>query len=173
MISFSHTRYDLHTEISISCHSHYEIILIADTPWSKKPCQGILINNVWFVFYMRLNLVFIKHALTFLKYSLLLKEAKNKNPPTWFFNEIKVWRKHSDHISFSPLIFWLQTNSICETTYFWKMIAIDRMQHWLSINYSFIFVLISLASLVSMRKIQENFHTKMRLISNNQSIGIK
>ena len=29
---FLHTRYDLHMEISISCHSHYEIILIADTP---------------------------------------------------------------------------------------------------------------------------------------------
>ena len=65
MISFSHTRYDLHTEISISCHSHYEIILIADTPWSKKPCQGILINNVWFVFYMRLNLVFYKTRINF------------------------------------------------------------------------------------------------------------
>ena len=33
------------------------------------------------------------------------------------------------------------------------------------INYSFIFVLISLTSLVSMRKIQKNFHTKMRLVS--------
>ena len=43
--------------------------------------------------------------------------------------------------------------------------AIDRMQKWLPINYSFIFVLISLTSLVSMRKIQKNFHTKMRLVS--------
>ena len=43
--------------------------------------------------------------------------------------------------------------------------TIDRMQKWLPINYSFIFVLISLTSLVSMRKIQKNFHTKMRLIS--------
>ena len=42
---------------------------------------------------------------------------------------------------------------------------IDRMQKWLPINYSFIFVLISLTSLVSMRKIQKNFHTKMRLVS--------
>ena len=43
--------------------------------------------------------------------------------------------------------------------------AIDRMQKWLPINYSFIFVLISLTSLVSMRKRQKNFHTKMRLVS--------
>ena len=42
---------------------------------------------------------------------------------------------------------------------------IDQMQKWLPINYSFIFVLISLTSLVSMRKIQKNFHTKMRLVS--------
>ena len=42
---------------------------------------------------------------------------------------------------------------------------IDRLQKWLPINYSFIFVLISLTSLVGMRKIKKNFHTKMRLIS--------
>ena len=46
-----------------------------------------------------------------------------------------------------------------------KSVAIDRMQKWLPINYSFIFVLISLTSLVSMRNIQKNFHTKMRLVS--------
>ena len=47
---------------------------------------------------------------------------------------------------------------------------IDRMQKWL--NYSFIFVLISLTSLGCMRKIQKNFLTKMRLIS-SISISIK
>ena len=46
-----------------------------------------------------------------------------------------------------------------------KSVAIDRMQKWLPINYSFIFVLISLTSRVSMRNIQKNFHTKMRLVS--------
>ena len=45
------------------------------------------------------------------------------------------------------------------------VIIIDRMQKWLPINYSFIFVLIRLTSLVSMRKIQKNFHRKMRLVS--------
>ena len=38
------------------------------------------------------------------------------------------------------------------------------MQNWLPINYSFIFVLISLTSLISMRKIRKNFHAKMRLV---------
>ena len=45
------------------------------------------------------------------------------------------------------------------------LIPLDRMQKWLPINYSFIFVLISLTSLGCMRKIQKNFHTKMRLVS--------
>ena len=43
--------------------------------------------------------------------------------------------------------------------------TIHRMHKWPPINYSFIFVLISLTSLVSMRKIQKNFHTKTRLVS--------
>ena len=43
--------------------------------------------------------------------------------------------------------------------------TIDRMQIWLLINYSFIFVLISLTSLGSMREIQKKFHRKMRLVS--------
>ena len=43
--------------------------------------------------------------------------------------------------------------------------TIDRMQKWLPSNYSFVFVLISLTSLGSMRKIQKNFHTKMRPVS--------
>ena len=43
--------------------------------------------------------------------------------------------------------------------------SIDRMQKWFPINYSFIFVQISVTSLVSMRKIQKNFHRKMMLIS--------
>ena len=42
---------------------------------------------------------------------------------------------------------------------------IHRMHKWLPINYSFIFVLISLSSLISMQKVQKNFHTKMRLVS--------
>lgn len=39
------------------------------------------------------------------------------------------------------------------------------MDKWLLVNYSFMFVLISPTSLVSMAKIKRNFYTKMRLIS--------
>ena len=38
------------------------------------------------------------------------------------------------------------------------------MGKWLPIDYSFIFVPISLISLFNVRKIQKNFHTKMRLV---------
>ena len=45
---------------------------------------------------------------------------------------------------------------------FW---VIDRKHKWPPINnYSFLFVLVSLTGLVSMRKIQKNFHTEMRLV---------
>ena len=43
--------------------------------------------------------------------------------------------------------------------------AKHRMPKWLAISYSFIFVLISLASLLNMRKIRKNLHTKMRRVS--------
>ena len=57
-------------------------------------------------------------------------------------------------------------NSNCCPTLIHKVHwVIDRMQKWLPINYSFIFVLISLTSLGCMRKIQKNFHTKTRLVS--------
>lgn len=54
------------------------------------------------------------------------------------------------------------------------------MPKWLLINhYSFIFMLISLSSIISMRNIQKNFHTKMRpvclisiYIKNNNSASI-
>ena len=54
---------------------------------------------------------------------------------------------------------------LCFNECFRATVSIDRMQKWLPINYSFIFVLISLTSLGCMRKIQKNFHTKMRLVS--------
>lgn len=43
--------------------------------------------------------------------------------------------------------------------------CIHQMHKWLSSNYSFIFVLIILTILVSMQKIEKNFHAKMRLVS--------
>ena len=46
-----------------------------------------------------------------------------------------------------------------------RLVILDRMQIWLLINYSFIFVLISLTSLGSMREIQNKFHRRMRLVS--------
>ena len=41
--------------------------------------------------------------------------------------------------------------------------TIDLIHKWRPIDYSFIFMLISLPNLVSMCKIQKNFYSKMRL----------
>ena len=55
---------------------------------------------------------------------------------------------------------------------FKNMPTIHRMYNWLPINYSIIFVLISLTSLVVMRKVQKKIHTNNRL-SRQNSIFIK
>ena len=59
------------------------------------------------------------------------------------------------------------------TQAFWTLafalgrVGIDRMQKWLPINYSFIFVLISLTSLVSMQKKTKEFSHKNEASQSN------
>ena len=48
--------------------------------------------------------------------------------------------------------------------------TIDRIHKWRLINYSFVFMLIILTSLVSTNKIQKNFCVKVRLV---RTISIK
>ena len=48
--------------------------------------------------------------------------------------------------------------------------TIDRIHKWRLINYSFVFMLIILTSLVSTNKIQKNFYVKVRLV---RTISIK
>ena len=48
--------------------------------------------------------------------------------------------------------------------------TIDRIHKWRLINYSFVFMLIILTSLVSTNKIQKNFCFKVRLV---RTISIK
>ena len=45
--------------------------------------------------------------------------------------------------------------------------SIDRTHKWRPINYSFVFILIILTSLVSTNKIQKNFCSKVRLVRMN------
>ena len=59
-----------------------------------------------------------------LKFNSKLKtnQTSNQNSPTPFFRS--RCEENVAMCSLSPVKFWPETNSICETTYFWEMIAI-------------------------------------------------